>query len=266
MTAPRPAAEVARDALVAVLRRRVERLEGSRPLEDARLISTGSPALDRLLPAAGLDRGSLVEYLSPGPGSGVGTLALAAAREACREGRALVVVDQSGTFYPPAAAAWGIDLSRTLLLRPADDAAALWALDQALRCPGVGAVYAPCGSLDGRDFRRLQLAAESGGALGVLVRPVRLRGQPTWADVQWLVGQVSNLPRGVTRLAFRSSTHPTWQLRVALTRCRGGPCGQTALLELDEPTGIWQEARTSHAPHPLPLPAELADPARPRRA
>jgi protein ImuA len=193
-TAPPP------EALVATLRRQVARLEGSRPPEDDRPLSTGSEALDRLLPAGGLRRGTLVEYLSPGSGCGAGTLALAAAREACEGGRALIVVgtlrvpsfrNAPATFYSPAAAAWGIDLSRLLILRPANEADALWALDQALRCPGVGAVWATCDRLDVRDFRRLQLAAETGGTLGLLLRPDRLRGQPTWADVQW---RVSPLP------------------------------------------------------------------------
>src|SRR5688572_28208661 len=127
------ASDAARQALVAALQRKVERLEGLRPPTEERLISTGSPPLERLLPGGGLRPGSLVEYLSPGAGSGAGTLALAAAREACSDTRTLVVVDRSRTFYPPAAAAWGIDLVRTLVLHPADDAAELWSLDQALR-------------------------------------------------------------------------------------------------------------------------------------
>ena len=61
MTAPRSTLPVARQALVATLRRQVERLESSRPPDDMRAISTGSPALDRLLPAGGLARGSLVD-------------------------------------------------------------------------------------------------------------------------------------------------------------------------------------------------------------
>src|SRR5437879_823888 len=86
---------------------------------------------------------------------------------------------------PSGTVAWGIDLSAVLVLRPANEADALWALDQALRCPGVGAVWAVCDRLDVRDSRRLQLAAECGGTLGLFIRPARLRGQPTWADVQW---------------------------------------------------------------------------------
>jgi protein ImuA len=248
--------------LVAALRRQVERLEKPQPLADDRVLSTGSPALDALLPGGGLRRGSLVEYLSPGAGSGTGTLALCAAREACAGGRALVVVDRRRTFYPPAAIGWGIDLASLLILQPADDAAELWVIDQALRCPGVGAVYAPCGSLDVRDFRRLQLAAETGGTLGILLRPARLRGQPTWADVQWRIDpcrehslwRSGRIPRGSSS-ARADSTHPTWQLRVELARCRGAPVGQSVDLELDETTGLWQSASSRYAPHSLHSPA-----------
>jgi len=275
MSAAAPASE----ALVATLRREVARLEAARPPEDDRPLSAGSPALDRLLPAGGLRRGTLVEYLSPG--SGAGTLALAAAREACCEGRALVVLDRGPRFhrgnpatewratgfYPPAAAAWGIDLSRLLILRPANEADAVWALDQALRCRGVGAVWAACDRLDVRDFRRLQLAAEAGGTLGLLLRPDRLRGQPTWADVQWRVSPVCRVQKRSAwhqkqrgkKVHVAPLMHPTWQLHVELLRCRGAAGGASVILELDESAGIWLEV-LHEAPHPLPVAAELADP------
>jgi len=275
----------ARQALVASLRHEVARLEAGRPPEDKRPVSTGSPALDRLLPAGGLRRGTLVEYLTPSAGSGAGTLALSAAREACREGRAFVVLDwttlarsasegnRSGHFYPPAALAWGLDLSKMLVLRPASDADALWALDQSLRCPGVGAVWAACDRLDVRDFRRLQLAAESGGTLGLLMRPTRRRGQPTWADVQWEIrrrkdedGRMKVEKRLLRRSSFilrPSSFHDpwSWRLEVELVRCRGAAGGEAVLLELDEAAGIWREV-SDHATHSLSLPSQLADPIR----
>jgi len=284
----------AREALVATLRREVVRLENSRPPEDERPISTGSPALDRLLPAGGLRRGTLVEYLTSTTGSGAGTLALAAAREACREGRALVVLDRTTSyFYPPAAAAWGIDLAKLLVLRPVNEADALWALDQALRCPGVGAVWTEWDWIDMRDFRRLQLAAECGGTLGLLVRSARYRGHPTWADVQWLVSPRSKVQSPRRRVGPATGTaaqrwsaragppilrsnndgpvaagaalsHSPWQLSVELVRCRGAAGGQVVLLELDEKAGVWREV-SGHATHSLSVVAELADSVRPGR-
>jgi hypothetical protein len=131
--------------------------------------------------------------------------------------------------------------------------------------------------LDARDFRRLQLAAECGGAIGLLLRPAQRRGQPTWADVQWEVTATRRVgpasPRrtsagppisSVMKGGPAALSHPTWRLQVELVRCRGGAGGQTVLLELDPADAIWREA-TSHATHSLPVPAELADPVRPRR-
>jgi protein ImuA len=270
----------ARQAFVASLHREVARLEGGRPPQDERLLSTGAPALDRLLPGGGLRRGTLVEYLTPASGSGAGTLALSAAREACREGRAFVVLDRTTLapsasegsrlkhFYPPGTAVGGIDLEMMVVLRPASEADALWSLDQALRCPGVGAVWAPLDRVDARDFRRLQLAAERGGTLGLLLRPARLRGQPTWADVQWLVRTMSKIesPRSKIRRPSTFDLQPsTWKLRVELVRSRGGIGGQVVLVELDEATCIWREV-PGHATRFVPVLAPVADSAPASRA
>ena len=173
-----------------------------------------------------------------------------------------MICDRQQRFYPPAAAAWGVDLKSTLLLRPANEAEELWALDQALRCPGVGAAWAMCGPLAVRDFRRLQLAAECGRALGLFIRPAELRGRPTWADVQWLVQPQPSEPRSGRR---------GWRLAVELVRCRGAAGGGTAVggtvqLEFDEEQHTWLEADDSHATHPMHPLAELARAAAARRA
>jgi protein ImuA len=90
-----------------------------------------------------------------------------------------------------------------VLLRPKSKADALWAFDQALRCTGVGAVWAAWDRLDGRDFRRLQLAAESGRTLGILVRPSSRRGELTWAEVQWEVRPEQGAGGGGRGAGFR---------------------------------------------------------------
>lgn len=216
------------DVLLEELRQEVRRLEGSRPMDDLPpVISTGIAALDRLLPERGLRSGSLTEWLSPGQGGGAGMLALLAAREACFEGGALVVIDRRNSFYPPAAAALGIDLEKVILVRPATAADELWAIDQALRCEGVAAVWALVEGIDWRTFRRLQLAAESQHALGLLVRSSRWLGEPTWSEVQLLVE-----PR---------SSKDARRLRVELTRGRG-LVGAAIELEIDEVTGKVYEA------------------------
>src|SRR5580698_9666805 len=88
--------------IVEALREQVQRLEiARRPAVPS--FSSGCGALDRILPGQGLHRGTLIEYLAE-IGSGAVALALIAARQACREGGALVLIDRSRSFHPPAAA------------------------------------------------------------------------------------------------------------------------------------------------------------------
>jgi protein ImuA len=234
-------------ALIAALRRELESPDATCSRLAGEPISTGSIALDHFLPTGGLRRGNLVEYLADDAASGAGALAFAAAREACDDGKRMVVIDRAGKFYPLVVAAWGFELAQLILLRPGNNADTLWALDQALRCPGVGAVLAERDArLDARDFRRLQLAAESAGTLGVLIGPAVLRGQPTWADVRWLIEPQPSRDR--------------WRVLITLLRCRGGTGGANLNLELDELAKVWSEASGHYASNHVPLPAELANP------
>jgi hypothetical protein len=41
--------------------------------------------------------------------------------------------------------------------------------------------------LNANMFRRWQLAAERGGSIGLLARPLTARSRPSWADVQLMV-------------------------------------------------------------------------------
>lgn len=230
-------------ALVEALRDQIARLEGARRPADERPLSSGCAPVDKLLPGNGFRRGTLVEWLAAGEGSGAETLALLAAREACRQGGALVVLDQSREFYPPAAVHLGIAPEAMIVVQAASPADNLWALDQALRCPGVAAALAWSEKLEGRTFRRLQLAAEQGGGLGLLLRPQQARQEPSWAEVRLEITPLpGTAPRGSRRL------------RVQLLRARGSASGASAEVELGDET------------HPLYLASPLARPAAPRRA
>jgi hypothetical protein len=204
----RPSDTSSRQALVQSLAEQMRQCETARRQNTSATISTGYAILDRAL-AGGLSRGTLAEWLthdggsaaggsaaggSAAGGSGATTLALAAARQACGEAGTLVVVDRQRTFYPLAAVASGIDLSRLIVVRPQNDGDETWAIDQALRSGGASAVLAWPEKLDDHLFRRLQLAAEAGDALGLLVRPARAIAEASWAEVRWLVEPLPSFP------------------------------------------------------------------------
>jgi hypothetical protein len=229
--------------LVQSLRQKIARLEGARRPTSEVPVSSGCRPVDNLLPGQGFRRGTLVEWLARGPGSGVESLALLTAREASREGGALVVFDRTEEFYPPAAIRLGIDPEGMIVVQAASQSDNLWALDQALRCPAVAAVLAWPEGLDGRTFRRLQLAAEQGGGLGLFVRPERARHEPSWAEVRLVVEPLPATAPDAPR-----------RLKVQLLRCRGGASGGSVEVELDDET------------HPLHPVSRRARPAARRRA
>ncbi|NLY01191.1 MAG: hypothetical protein GXY83_34300 [Rhodopirellula sp.] len=210
--------------LVEKLRGQIARLEQSRCPCDQASISSGCEGLDQLLPETGFRSGTLVEWLAEGDGAGAETLALIAARSACGSEGVLVVLDDAGQFYPPAALRLGLRQEQMILVHPADRPDFLWAMDQALRCPGVAAVLGRLEKLDGRTFRRWQLAAEQGGVLGLLVRPTSAGQEPSWADVRLLIE-----PRP-------SASKEGRRLKIQVLRSRGQTAGESIEVEVDDET------------------------------
>jgi protein ImuA len=257
-----------RQQLLAALRERLGRAAAPAAAEDAVTFSSGAAAIDRLLPGSGLQHGMLVEWLAQRPACGAATLALLAAREACRTGGLLVVLDRAGMFYPLAAAGWGVDPARLLVVRPPTARDEIWAAVQALRSPVVAALWTMIDRLESRNFRRLQLAAEAGRTLGVLVRGAAARGQPSWADVRLDVKAEGGRGRGEGRKRSALSFLPPSAfsfppLFVSVLHVRGGRSGGSVCVEIDEAAHEVREVKQpkafSHDPHPLPVVAELAD-------
>jgi hypothetical protein len=163
----------------------------------------------------------LVEWIVAGEGSGAARLALPMANESLQTGGVLVVIDQRREFYPPAAVRLGLDLDRTIVVRPRNRQETIWTLEQALRCPGVAATLSWVEQLPDRLFRRLQLAAEHGARLGLLMRPPEARHTTTWADLRWWAQPVRSDESGR-------------RLRVELLHCREGTPGGAVHLKIDD--------------------------------
>jgi len=140
---------------------------------------TGRQALDARLPGGGWPTASLIEVLIAEHGLGEVQLFLpalvACQREAAGEAPWLVWIAPPHEPYAPALAQQGLDLRRFLVVRPPSAIEALWAAEQALGSGACAAVFLWLKGTDERWLRRLKLAAEEGGALGVLVRPERHR-------------------------------------------------------------------------------------------
>ncbi len=152
-------------------------------------VSTSIIALDQLLPGGGLSIGSTIEILSDGEGSGAYSLALRLARSALSRQPTWAVLDTDGAFYPPAAEQGGLNLRNLILVRP-HPKDAVWAFTQLLRSPEVGASFWSTNCKESIAFRRFQLAAERGGGLGFLMRPLDAVRKPCWAALRLRIAAV----------------------------------------------------------------------------
>jgi hypothetical protein len=222
--------KMARSKLLQGLAERIAEIERAEHPCRQTAILAGMPAWGQELLGGDLGAGALVELLAAEEGAGAWALALFMARHACGERKILVVADGEGRFYPPAASRLNVDLRRTLVIRPGRSkkgTGPLTALTQALRCPAVGAVIGKFERLAAADFRRLQIAAETGGGVSFLLRSAAVLSMPSFATVRLLVMPV----------ATAAATSAVRLVQVNVVRFRGSKSGQSLMLEIDDEKG-----------------------------
>jgi hypothetical protein len=130
---------------------------------------SGLAELDEAL-RGGFARGAIHELIAVGEGAAARSIALLTAARAAGEHKSILFIDTAGDFYPPGAAQLGVPLERLVIVRPGSRVDALWACEQALRCTAVAAVITCLPrALETQISRRLQLAAEAGRNVGLLV-------------------------------------------------------------------------------------------------
>jgi protein ImuA len=112
-----------------------------------------------------------------------------------------------------------------ILLRPRNAAQEISALTECLRCKGVSAAITHLDRLSDLEARRLQLAAENGGGVGIFLRP-RSTGSP---------GNYAAATRWLVRPAAEEGDLQCWI--VELLHGHGGRLGSSVLLEVDRETG-----------------------------
>jgi hypothetical protein len=179
-------------------------------------LRSGHEALDALLPGGGWPLGALTELLSDQCGIGELELLLPALQILARGGRCLVWIDPPYVPYAPALVQRGLPLERVLWIRTERPQAALWAAEQALGCPAIGAVLNWSEHIVDRSLRRLQLAAECGQTLGILHRSATALHTPSPAALRL---QLQPLTEGLeVQIKKSRGGHIGARLRVPLRR------------------------------------------------
>ncbi len=147
-------------------------------------------------------------------------------------------------LFAPGLAQVGLDPKRLIYAEAADDAELLAVMEEGLRHRGLGAVIGEAKRADMTATRRLQLAAEGGRTIALLLKRAAREGadpigQPSAAVTRWRVTSAPSAPLPVAGVG-----RPRWRLELA--RQKGGE-GFELLVEGCDATGR------------CALPAPLAD-------
>jgi protein ImuA len=238
---PRPRSDTA----LAALRAEVARIEAHGRAEHA-VLPFGVAAIDKALPGGGLALGALHEVASGGAGvvDGAAAALFAAGIVARLDGWVLWCLTRPDLFAPALAQA-GLDPDRVIYAEAGDEVSVLACFEEGLRHGALAGVVAEVARLSMTASRRLQLAAESTGTIGIAVRRWRRPaeaadfGLPTAAVTRW---RVTAVPSG--ELPVPGIGRARWL--VELMRVRAGESADWIVEACDE-TGR------------LALPAELAN-------
>jgi protein ImuA len=246
----------------AVLERLRARLAGLEAVgrSDGRVMALGLPGIDGALPGGGLARGCLHELCGAASfGAALGFAAVLLGRLMAAGGHA-VWIGPRDELFGPGLAELGLAPERLIVVRARIREARFWALEEALRSPGLVAALAETGPPTLTQSRRLQLAAETTGVTALLLRPVGTGATPSAATTRWQIAAMPSAPPGRPR---RTSGLPHW--RIELMRCRGGRTGSWRIAWHGEG---WHEIPDSVAlaAEPADRSAAPPDPTRRRRA
>jgi protein ImuA len=238
----RAPASTSKSAVLERLRARLAQLEAVGWSGDSAL-PLGLPGVDRALPGGGLARGCLHELCgAPDHGAALGFAAVLLARLMAAGGH-VVWIGPRNELFGPGLAELGLAPARLIVVHVRPAAARLWALEQALRSPGLAAALAEVDRLSLTQSRRLQLAAEAKGVTALLLRPAGAGAAPSAAATRWQIEAVPSEAAG----GRRASGRPHWRIGL----CRGGRTGSWHV--------AWHEDGWHEVPDSLALAAGPGD-------
>lgn len=229
------------------LRTQIERLQ-SKNKRVKTVLPFGIAAIDARLPGGGLALGALHEVAGGGNGTidGAAATLFAAGIAARTKGKVLWCITRPDLFAP-ALAQVGLNPDRVIYLEAGDDKTVLACVEEGLRHGGLGAVVAEIARLSMTASRRLQLAAEGTGTVGLALRRWRRQadtvdfGQPTAATTRWRISTQPSTPLPVPGVG-----HHRWL--VELIRSRAGESADFELEACDDKGCLAVPSDLAHGP------------------
>ena len=187
---------------------------------ERKILPFGVKQIDQSLPEGGLSLGAIHEIAGGGNGAvhGAAAALFAAGIMARTSGQILWCIKRQDLFAP-ALTSVGLSMNRVIFAEANDEKALLACFEEGLRHGGVSGVVGEVSKLTMLASRRLQLAAEKSGAIGIVIRrwwkvkDADDFGNITAAHTRW---RITALPS--QSLPVQGVGKACWQLE--LLRCR----------------------------------------------
>ena len=254
-------ADTGKAAHLAALRAQVQKIEGTGAAGSVSFMPLGMDAVDGRIAGGGLAVKALHEAAAASPDLAddaaaslfVAGLAALKSREEAGKPNVLWAVARRDLFAPGLALA-GLTPDRLIYAECRDDEEVLAVMEEGLRHGGLAAVVGEVGRCAMAPARRLQLAAEEGGTMALMLRRWKKAArdplaEPSPAVTRWRIACAPSAPLPVAGIG-RARWH------VELARQRGGA-----------PANWILEAPDAEARFALfSLPVDRADPAERRAA
>ena len=212
--------------LINRLQKDILQWEGYRPPETGNQTSIGLGPIEAAFPNGVFPVGAVHEMVcaTTEQATAGGALISGLLANLMQHGGVCLWIGLSGNLYPSALKTFEVDPERVIFVNLLNDRDVLWAMEEALKCPGLVMAVAEVRELNFKQSRRLQLAVEQSRVTGFILRNESKKLSATACAARWQVTPLpSQLIDGLPGLGF-----PRW--RVDLLRVRNGQ-GGTWILE-----------------------------------
>ncbi|HVG12379.1 MAG TPA: hypothetical protein VM843_05205 [Flavisolibacter sp.] len=211
----------------AQLQKEIFSLQGCKRTSNEALVNVKLGGMEQSFPGGIFPLGGVHEFLCNTPeikAASSGFIAGIASSLMQKEG-VVIWIGPSRKLFPPALKAFGIQPHNVIFINVKREQDLLWVMEETLKCAGLAAVVAEMKTLSFTTSRRLQLAVESSGVSGFILRSSTENGA-TACLTRWQVKPLASdggdalpglgFPRwSVDLLKVRNGTPGSWKMEWA---------------------------------------------------
>jgi len=171
-------------------------LQGYRPPTAGAAMDLGLGPIAGAFPKGVFPTGAVHEFLSESKEDAAATSGFVSALlgPLMRQGGACIWIGTRRTVFPAALKRFGVEPHRIVFVDLQREKDAVWTMEEALQCEGLGAVVGEIKEIDFKSSRKLQLAVEKSRVTGFLLRnQPRVLGTVA-AVARWKIGMLASVP------------------------------------------------------------------------